>query len=100
MILDLIALDNSSKVWVYQSKTELSDEQIAEIKEDLSQFLERWTSHNKMLYTYGNIFHKRFLAIFVDERFAGPVDALLTSQFILFNILRKNMTFHFLIEPM
>lgn len=71
MILDLIALDNSSKVWIYQAKDTLTDEQIEGIRRDLYSFLEHWTSHNARLYTYGNVFHQRFLAIFVDERYAG-----------------------------
>jgi hypothetical protein len=33
--------------------------------------LNNWTSHNQDLLTYGNIFHLRFLALFVDETIAG-----------------------------
>jgi hypothetical protein len=71
MILDLIALDNTSRVWVYQAKDALTDEQLDSIKEDLYIFLNEWTSHHKRLYTYGNVFHSRFLTIFVDEQYAG-----------------------------
>lgn len=71
MILDLIALDNSSRVWVYQSHARLSDDQVDGIRADLWQFLTQWTSHNNRLYTYGNVFHERFLVFFVDERYAG-----------------------------
>jgi hypothetical protein len=71
MILDLIALDNSSKVWIYQSSTLLTDEQIDGIRQDLWIFLNQWTSHNERLYTYGNVFHERFIAFFVDERYSG-----------------------------
>lgn len=71
MILDLIALDHSSKVWVYQAKDALTDEQTEGIREDLYAFLQQWTSHNNRLFTYGNVFHYQFIAIFVDERYAG-----------------------------
>jgi hypothetical protein len=71
MILDLIALDNSSKVWVYQAADRFTDDQVDAIREDLYVFLDQWTSHSARLYTYGNIFHERFIAIFVDERYAG-----------------------------
>jgi len=71
MILDLIALDNSSKVWIYQANQLLTEAQVDGIKEDLYHFLDQWTSHNSRLYTYGNVFHSRFIAIFVDERYAG-----------------------------
>ena len=36
-------------------------------REEIQLFLEQWTSHNQELHTYGNIFHRRFLALFVDE---------------------------------
>ncbi len=67
MVLDLIALENHSKVWIYQGNRELNDAELAMAREPLFDFLEAWTAHNKSLLTYGNIFHRRFLCIFVDE---------------------------------
>lgn len=67
MILDLIALDNSSKVWIYQSSREFTYDELDIIREQLFPFLDQWTSHSKSLRTYGNVFHRRFLALFVDE---------------------------------
>jgi hypothetical protein len=71
MILDLIALENGSRVWVYQCDQRLNEEQVEGIRNDLWQFLDQWTSHNSRLYTYGNVFHELFLVFFVDERYAG-----------------------------
>ena len=67
MILDLIALDNASKVWIYQSDKEFTYDELDEAREDIFHFLNDWTAHSRELYCYGNIFHKRFLAIFADE---------------------------------
>jgi len=67
LILDLIALDNSSKVWIYQADREFSYDELDVAREHIQNFLSTWTSHNAELHTYGNIFHRRFLAIFVDE---------------------------------
>ncbi len=67
MILDLIALDNSSKIWIYQADRELSYDELDVAREEIHSFLSNWTSHNHELHTYGNIFHRRFLALFVDE---------------------------------
>ncbi|MEM9545301.1 MAG: hypothetical protein AAGA77_04975 [Bacteroidota bacterium] len=67
MILDLIALDNSSKVWIYQSDKEFSYDELDAAREDIFHFLNDWTAHAKELACYGNIFHRRFLAFFVDE---------------------------------
>ncbi len=71
MIRDLIALDNSSKIWIYQSNRDFTYDELDEARHILFNFLESWTSHNQQLLTYGNIFHKRFLAFFVDETIAG-----------------------------
>jgi hypothetical protein len=71
MFLDLIALDMSSKAWVYQVKSKMTDQTVEGLRKDLWDFLEDWTSHNKRLYTYGNVFHEQFIAFFVDERYAG-----------------------------
>ncbi len=67
MILDLIALDNSSKVWIYQADREFTYDELDFSREKIHEFLSVWTSHNQELHTYGNIFHRRFLALFVDE---------------------------------
>lgn len=67
MVLDLIALDQSSRVWIYQANRELSYEELEDAREVLFPFLEQWTSHSRELYTYGNIFHRRFLVLFVDS---------------------------------
>ena len=71
MILDLIALDNSAKVWIYQADREFSYDELDEIRPMIFDFLDQLTSHQNMLMTYGNVFHRRFLAMFVDESLAG-----------------------------
>jgi hypothetical protein len=67
MILDLIALDNTSKVWIYQSDKEFTYDELDVAREDIFHFLTDWTAHSQGLTCYGNIFHRRFLAFFVDE---------------------------------
>lgn len=67
MILDLIALDNDSKVWIYQSDKEFSYDELDFAREDIFHFLTDWTAHSRDLTCYGNIFHRRFLVFFVDE---------------------------------
>lgn len=67
MIRDLIALDHSSKVWIYQANRDFEYEELDDAREMIFNFLDVWTSHNQELLTYGNIFHRRFFAVFVDE---------------------------------
>jgi hypothetical protein len=70
MIRDLIALENTSKVWVYQASRDFTYDELDEARPLIFDFLDSWTSHNQDLLTYGNIFHRRFLALFVDESHA------------------------------
>lgn len=67
MVRDLIALSDQSRVWVYQVNRELSDDELEKVRPLIYDFLEQWTAHDQHLLAYGNIFHRRFLALFVDE---------------------------------
>lgn len=64
---DLIALDDASKVWIYQSSRTFSPEEVASVKNEIFHFVQQWTSHNQALMAYGNVFHYRYVALFVDE---------------------------------
>jgi hypothetical protein len=80
MIKDLIALDNSSRVWIYPSSEEFSHDELEMIRPEIFNFMDQWTSHNRTLVSYGNIFHKRFLALFVDESIAGASGCSIDSS--------------------
>ncbi len=71
MLIPFHDLDPSSKVWIFQAETELTESQTTAIKELLFEFLEEWTAHNAQLYTSGDILHHRFIVIMVDERYQG-----------------------------
>ena len=71
MIRDLIALSDSSKTWIYQADRFLTYDELDNMRPLIFEFLESWTAHRENLMTYGNIFHKRFLVIFVDESIHG-----------------------------
>lgn len=71
MVRDLIALENTSKVWIYQADRDITYDELDDMRPEIFHFLEEWTSHSKDLLTYGNVFHRRFLAFFVDETFSG-----------------------------
>jgi hypothetical protein len=80
MLVDLIALDNSARVWVYQGDRELEDDELIEAREHIFGFMDQWTAHNQKLLTYGNIFHRRFLCLFVDESLAGASGCSIDSS--------------------
>ena len=80
MVADLIALDERSRVWIYQSDKELSDKARHEIQEYVFQFLSKWTAHHAELKSYGNIFHDQFLTLFVDETSAAASGCSIDSS--------------------
>jgi hypothetical protein len=80
MLKDLIALEPHSRVWVYPASREINYEELDIVRPILFSFLERWTAHNQTLVTYGNIFHQRFVALFVDESAAGASGCSIDSS--------------------
>jgi hypothetical protein len=71
MYVPFSELDDASRVWIFQADQELSDSQASSIQAELIQFLDDWTAHNETLHAYGEVVHRRFVTLFVDERFAG-----------------------------
>ena len=89
MILDLIALDNTSRVWIYQSDQEFTYDELDDAREDIMNFMTEWTAHSAELDCYGNIFHKRFLALFVDESKAHASGCSIDSSVRFVEMLGK-----------
>lgn len=96
MILDLIALDPTSRVWLYQADRELSYDELDDARELLFDFLSEWTAHRQELHTYGNIFHRRFLGLFVDEsQAAGASGCSIDSSVRFVQQLGERMDINF-----
>lgn len=70
MLRELIALENESKVWIYQADRDFTYDELDRFRPEIFKFVDQWTSHHQSVSGYGNIFHKRFLALFVDESLA------------------------------
>src|SRR5579862_7340322 len=60
-----------SRVWVYQSDRELSDEQAKQVLHQLNLFAAEWTAHNHQLKAKAEVRYNRFLILIVDETQAG-----------------------------
>jgi len=69
MLRELIALENDSKVWIYQSDREFSQSESEEIREKVFSFVHQWSSHGHGVKAYGNLFHNRFIVLFADKAF-------------------------------
>jgi len=60
-----------SRVWVYQSDKELTDEQAAGLLVTLNKFATEWTAHNNQLKAKAEVRYNRFIILIVDESQAG-----------------------------
>ncbi len=64
---DLIALPDSSRVWIYQSSEPIKPEHSDDIKKALYDFTMNWKSHSASVESYAHLFHNRFLVFVADE---------------------------------
>ena len=67
MIVDFNLLDDSSRVWIFQSDKIISDDKIDLIKSELKTFLPNWSSHGKELKCSFEIKFNLFIIIGVDS---------------------------------
>lgn len=58
----------NSKVWVYQAKSKLTNEEVDFIRVRLDEFISEWESHGNLLKADFDIFYNLFVVIFVDEQ--------------------------------
>ena len=60
-------LPSNSRVWIYQSDREFSDQEINFITEKAIEFIEQWTKHGFNLKGSFTIKYNQFLVLAVDE---------------------------------
>ena len=62
-------LPSNSRVWVYQSEREFSDQEINFISEKAIEFIDQWTKHGFNLKGSFTLKYNQFLILAVDEGF-------------------------------
>ena len=67
MIVDFNLLDDSSRVWIFQSDEIISDDKIDLINFNLKSFLQNWSSHGRELKCSYEIKFNLFIIIGVDS---------------------------------
>lgn len=60
-------LPEESKVWIYQSNRKFSDDEVADIDEQLKLFLDNWSAHGTALEASYIIKYNRFIIIAVNQ---------------------------------
>jgi hypothetical protein len=67
MLVDFNTLPEESKVWVYQANRSFTEEEIAEITDKLTIFVENWAAHGTGLQAGFEIRYKRFIILAVNQ---------------------------------
>ncbi len=58
---------DESRIWIYQSGREFTEPELAKINEHLKAFATQWVSHQKQLIAHGEVLHRRFVVLMVDD---------------------------------
>ncbi|HEX8575831.1 MAG TPA: ABC transporter ATPase [Flavobacterium sp.] len=67
MYVPFESLPEESKVWIYQSNRKFSDEEINQIKTDLTAFITDWSAHGTSLEASFILKYNRFIIIAVNQ---------------------------------
>jgi hypothetical protein len=60
-------LPDTTRVWVYQADRPFSETDVPAVKTKLADFARAWVSHNRQLRALGDVLHRRFVVLMVDE---------------------------------
>ena len=61
-------LANDSRIWIYQSNREFTDDEVKDISLELNEFQNSWESHGKSVLSGYQIKYNRFIVIAADSR--------------------------------
>ncbi len=67
MLVDFNTLPETSRIWIYQANRSLSEEEITEIQNKTTQFIENWTAHGSDLQASFKVLYKRFLLLALNQ---------------------------------
>jgi hypothetical protein len=67
MFIPFENLPEDSKIWIYQSNRKFSDEEMAEIDDDLKLFIENWAAHGTGLEASYLLKYNRFIILAVNQ---------------------------------
>ncbi|MEL7146395.1 MAG: hypothetical protein AAFO69_08510 [Bacteroidota bacterium] len=62
-------MPESARVWIYQSREQITDEAVIQIEKHGKDFCESWDAHGQPLKSSLKVLHNRFVIITVDESF-------------------------------
>lgn len=62
-------LPDNSRIWIYQSSRELTEQEAQQASALIKDFVQQWTSHSEKVVADGAIVYNRFIVLAADESF-------------------------------
>ena len=62
-------LPDNSRIWIYQSSRELTEQEAQQASALIKEFVQQWTSHSEKVVADGAIVYNRFIVLVADESF-------------------------------
>lgn len=67
MYVEFDTLREDSRIWIYQSDRKFTDEEVAQIEDELKSFLENWAAHGSGLEASYQLKYNRFIIIAINQ---------------------------------
>lgn len=67
-MVQFINFPDSSRVWIYQSPRELSEDEATQIEKALKGFTAIWKAHGQLMHADASVLMRRFLILVADEQ--------------------------------
>ena len=91
MIVNFNKLPDNSRLWIYQSNRDFSDQELDEIRNLTESFLSNWQTHNQELVVSYEVKYNRFLILAVNESFNSPGGCSIDLSLRFINDLSKKI---------
>jgi len=69
MLVSFESLEDSSRVWIYQSNREFSKSEVVEINDKVEEFIEDWLGHGDQIKASYQIKYNQFIMIAADQNY-------------------------------
>ena len=89
MFLPFEKMPSSSRLWIYQSDREFTDNEVRTIKDILKNFLENWQAHGSSLSSSFEIRHHRFIILALNEELAKVTGCSIDKSVELMKAIEK-----------
>lgn len=67
MYVEFDTLPEDSRIWIYQSNRKFTDEEVAQIEDELKSFLENWAAHGSGLEASYQLKYNHFIIIAINQ---------------------------------